>query len=368
MSDLAPDRVTLRTPTDLLAAVPYLLGFHPIDSIVVLGLHGPRVVFNVRADLPDADAPLAPFAAELARLFEANDLDRALIVGYGPAPLVTRTVLAVGEVMAERGVCVAEILRVADGRYWSYLCTDSGCCAVEGTPFDPTATEVAAAATFAGRVALPDREALARTVAAPAGAELAASEEATRSAFAAVESAPAPRRRAGARALAAAVERHRAGRRLDDVEVARLSLFVAHTDVRDLAWRRLVDAGRAGVDQLEPHLALWGDVVRRARPDLAAAPAALLAAAAWRSGDGALAWVAVERALAETPGYGMALLLAEALTQGLPPEAMDVLATMAHEDDRRRAPGRRRGAGRHRERGRLRRGGVIGRRRSARGA
>jgi hypothetical protein len=50
-----------------------------------------------------------------------------------------------------------------------------------------------------------------------------------------------------------------------------------------------------------------------------AAPASLLAFVAWQAGDGALANVALDRALADNPRYSMALLLREALDAGAPP-------------------------------------------------
>jgi hypothetical protein len=53
------------------------------------------------------------------------------------------------------------------------------------------------------------------------------------------------------------------------------------------------------------------------------APACLLAFAAWRSGHGALASVAVDRALARDPAYSMAVLLEDVLRYGLPPAALD---------------------------------------------
>ena len=56
---------------------------------------------------------------------------------------------------------------------------------------------------------------------------------------------------------------------------------------------------------------LWRDVVRRAPADLRAAPAALLGFAAWLSGDGALAWCAVECALEAEPDYSLAGLLTQ---------------------------------------------------------
>ena len=60
-------------------------------------------------------------------------------------------------------------------------------------------------------------------------------------------------------------------------------------------------------------------MTRRAQPGYVAAPAALLAFVAWQSGDGALANVALDRALADDPGYSMALLLRQVINAGAPP-------------------------------------------------
>jgi hypothetical protein len=72
-------------------------------------------------------------------------------------------------------------------------------------------------------------------------------------------------------------------------------------------------------EQREAHLRLWSDVVRRVTGPWLPAPASLLAFAAWQDGDGTLANLALERALAADPGYSMALLLREILTAGVPP-------------------------------------------------
>jgi hypothetical protein len=50
-----------------------------------------------------------------------------------------------------------------------------------------------------------------------------------------------------------------------------------------------------------------------------AAPASLLAFVAWQAGDGALANVALDRALADNRRYSMARLLRRALDSGAPP-------------------------------------------------
>jgi hypothetical protein len=84
--------------------------------------------------------------------------------------------------------------------------------------------------------------------------------------------------------------------------------------VRDLAWQAITAP--------QPHLDLWRDVTRRCDPELVAAPASLLGFTAWRAGDGALAGLALERALAEDPSYSMARLLLDALQRGIPPSVV----------------------------------------------
>jgi hypothetical protein len=326
-------RVTLHTPTDLLAAVPYLLGFHPADSVVVVGLAGTRVVFTARADLPTPEAPpdqALALADQLGEVLAGQRVDTALVIGYGEAAAVTRTVFPLRDALRGYGVSVGEMLRADGGRYWSYLCESVQCCPADGTPYDMTGTEVAAAATYAGQVVLPDRAALERSLTPVEGAEREAMERATERAATDLASdvdetadstadQAGDRRRDAVRVLTLAVRRYADGGRITDDEVARLTLLLVRIDVRDECWARITVAG----DQLEAHLQLWRDITRRARADLVAAPATLLGYAAWRSGNGALAWVAVQRALEANPAYSLALLLGEALDRALPPSLLD---------------------------------------------
>ena len=67
------------------------------------------------------------------------------------------------------------------------------------------------------------------------------------------------------------------------------------------------------------HQRLWTDLTRQAPPRYRAAPASLLAFTAWQRGNGALANLALEQALAANPGYSMAQLLRQVITAGAPP-------------------------------------------------
>jgi hypothetical protein len=96
-------------------------------------------------------------------------------------------------------------------------------------------------------------------------------------------------------------------------QFAWLALTLASLQVRDDAWARM------DPDHRDAHQRLWADLTRHAQPGCVAAPASLLAFTAWQGGNGALANVALDRALTDTPDYSMALLLRDTIDAGAPP-------------------------------------------------
>jgi hypothetical protein len=318
----SPPLLRLRSPADLLAAVPYLLGFHPTDSVVLLALRGSRVIFHARLDAPPAGADRlerAQLADYLAAVTVRQSPTAALLIGYGDEPRIGPALAAMRTVLTNNGVPVEEMLRVAGGRFWSYMCQSAACCPPAGQPFDISTSRVAAAATFAGCVALPDREALRASLAPQPGPglepEIARAEDRLRG----LRAAGSRRRRSAARvAVREAFERYATGARLDDDELAWLAVLVAYPPARDDAWQRMLLGPSA-----EEHLTTWRDVVRRVPERYAPAPATLLALGAWRAGDGALAWLAVDRALAADPAYQLAELISQALRSAIPPSVLE---------------------------------------------
>jgi hypothetical protein len=103
------------------------------------------------------------------------------------------------------------------------------------------------------------------------------------------------------------------GRCADDYQVAWLTVALKDMRIRDDAWARM-DPGNS-----QAHQRLWTDVVKRAQPGHVAAPASLLAFVAWQTGDGALANLALDLALADDPDYSMAGLLRQVISAGAPP-------------------------------------------------
>jgi hypothetical protein len=319
------------SPGDLLAIVPHLLGFVPQASLVVVGAAPPRdrVKVTLRYDLPDPpDAGLAAdIAAHAAAVLKKQRLTAAVAVGYGPAPLVTPVADALRDAAAGAGIGLHDILRVQAGRYWSYRCADEDCCPAAGAPIDPSHDPYHAALAGAGMEVLADRAAVAARVAPLGGIAADSMRQATRRAeqHAAqlLRKVRKSARAGAARQLIAAeglnavggmIAAYRGGGRFaTDYQVAWLTVALRDLRVRDDAWARMDPA------HAEAHQRMWIDVTRRAQPGHVAAPAALLAFVAWQSGEGALANVALDRALADDPGYSMALLLRQVIGAGAPP-------------------------------------------------
>ena len=319
------------SPAALLAVIPHLLGFVPAASVVVIGLTPPRdrVRVTLRYDLPDPpDADLvADIAGHAVGVISSQQLTAAIAVGYGPEPLVTPVADALRDTAQRAGIDLHDFLRVEDGRYWSYRCGDEACCPAAGVPFDATAHPVAADMAAAGKQVLVGRAAVAARVAPIGGIAAESMRQATRRAEQHVAQLLAKVRRSSrigaarhmiaAEGLATAgtmIARYRGGGRFtSDYEVARLTVALRDLRVRDDAWARMDPA------HADAHLRLWIDVTRRAQPGHVAAPAALLAFVAWQSGDGALANVALDRAVADEPWYSMALLLRQVISAGAPP-------------------------------------------------
>jgi uncharacterized protein DUF4192 len=331
--DRQPDLVVRAgSPAALLRLVPHLLGFVPEASLVVIGVTPPRdrIRVTLRYDLPDPPERdlVAGIASHAVGVLSAQRLTAAVVVGYGPEALVAPAADELREAAWQAGIDLRDFLRVTGGRYWSSVCGNEACCPAAGVPFDAAATDPAEIEALAavGDTVLASRAALAARIAPLGGIAAESMRRATRRAERHVARLLAKVRKSarlgaarhmiaaeGLAAVGTMIARYRGGRFASDDEIARITVALLDLRVRDDAWARMDPA------HADQHLRLWIDVVRRAQPGYVAAPAALLAFVAWQSGDGALANVALDRALADDPLYSMATLLRQALTAGAPP-------------------------------------------------
>ncbi|MEJ3745533.1 DUF4192 domain-containing protein [Actinomycetes bacterium KLBMP 9797] len=301
---------------DLLAVVPHLFGFAPRDLVVLLGTADGQLVYASHTNLPPAGFParaLRFLVREMARSAARDGAQQLILIGYGTAERVTPVLRAAKRVLARGPMDVADLLRVTGERYFSHLSPGPS----EGVPFDLAASGIHAA--VAGHARGADNAEMDR-VAAVTGPALEAVRHATEAAVARLgalvsDQGVAAARRAGMRAVWDALDRYRDGDRLDDDELAWLSLHLFDADVRVVAWHDTDD--EAWQERL------WLDVTRRAQPDLVGPPASLLAFAAWRRGNTALAKAAVRRALEADPDDGTAQTIGLMLVLGMPPSVLD---------------------------------------------
>lgn len=359
LSDDDP-QITLRDPADLADALPYLMGFHPTDSVVMVALHGRRGRFGgrLRLGIPRSPAEWPHVAEQLAECLVTGSERRGprpdgilVFLCQDPDPVSDMTGSHVVERLRPlaqqlRTACgaldvpVLEALCISDGRYWSYCCPDARCCPPRGRTLAlPGTSALAAAATYAGlqvRGTLRELEARLTPWERPAAAEqervLAATEERlvprildeqerARVGRETLDLAGLLMRRLSGAPPAAG---RRDGDALDDGliahdEAAALVLGLQDRTTRDRAaeWMEGPDAA--------PALRLWRALSRRCvgrYAEHAAAPLSLAGWVAWSTGDEPAARVALGLALRVDPGCQFALLLHQACNEGLNPEAL----------------------------------------------
>lgn len=318
----APLTLRLRTPDDLLATVPVVLGFEPRDSLVLLsfgadgrarpdgstgrGATGP----HLRIGLPEPDDPPALLAevveAAVAPCRRHGVASVAAVVYTSDARLGAAAAARVEASCAAAGITVLALLR-ADGRRW-YDAGDAVGAEGGAAPYRNESHPVRAAAVLHGRVVLGSREELAELL-APADEEVRGPVATAVARRGSPLPGPAESRWVGDTVTRAA----RAGTPLGVEEAARLVVALRLGRHRDAAW--------AGVGRAEAarHVDLWLDLVRRAPDGWRAGPAALAALTAWLDGSGALAWCAVDVCLEEEPGHPLGVLVRDFLEAAAPP-------------------------------------------------
>jgi hypothetical protein len=324
-----PVVVKFGSPVDIVGAIPSLLGFHPAESVVVMCLRGPRkrTGLTLRIDLIDPGHDTA-LATEIVRRVAAERANAAIMVCYTEAPdeqdQLPRAGLVdeIGELLLRRGIGVAESLLVRASRWFSYSCARR-CCPREGTPI-PTVAEgvvaqLEAERVFSGRAMLGSRQDLEASVRGPVALRRIAVDQVYDKVGEAVvaeitSDGMAEFRRRTVTVARAAFDRYVSGNHdLDDEDAARIVLGLRDKITRDELTTWALD-GRT--DEL---IAFLTELAQRALDQDAAPICTVLASVVYQHGGGALASIALERALRCDPGYEMARLLEAMLSGQLPP-------------------------------------------------
>lgn len=352
------DTITIRGNAEIIATLPYTLGYHPTDSFVMLGLRDGRHVVTERNDLPEPgrDLPVAEVVRLLGpvlRTFRTHGVNQVVVLAFESSPGAARTMVGcAAEVAAHVGIRLVDCLLVRGQRWWNVDPTD-----VEPRPGDlgepvPDPTRVPAVAELValGHAPLADRDSLADLVSPRADvlARRVAGHLERR-----LTALPAGPRRAPTGAHVIALQRLLATGEepVHPRDVATTAWALLDRDWRDglIAWFcpgslplellpvRVVNGIRRlpAPDAAEGRLRTpAGEAMRLAHrwlgwcrlvPDPAGECAASMLTVgghlAWWAGDGALAREAVDRALRIDPTHRLAGLLLRLLDSGVRPGA-----------------------------------------------
>jgi hypothetical protein len=294
--------IVLRTPDELLAAIPHLLGFNPQESLVLVPVS--QGLPLARVDLPrtggDRDEVLRNLSGPYGRNAQPGAMV-ALVCVTEDRRSAELTSQHLADGLEQVGVATPLRIWATDQR-WKELTTGE-----TGNRTTETATRISAEAVMVGRARpAATRESLAESLMGDR-APVAELLPATRAAAASSDTT-AERHWAVGR-----LERfHTDGNRLNDHDAAKMLVALTSTRVRDALWE---DMSR---DNATGHTALWTDLTRRAPDEMRSPAATLLAFSSWLGGDGAKAWCALDQ-IPDGPPYSMAALVATLLQEGVNP-------------------------------------------------
>ncbi len=307
---------TLTSPHDLLAAVPFLVGFHPANSLVVIALTDQKIGMAMRIDFPREFDPdqIDALGSHLLR----EEADSALIVAYTPDDIEDCEYLLapLSEAISLRGLLIRECLQVHRGRWRSTICQDRECCPPEGSPMPDISTSRISAEQVAAGQPMPFSDI----------AELEASLdslEIDKALMREIQKISTIKygsdnvvilEREGALAVTELASQFSENGIVNDKKLLALVLVRLHdVQVRDFAMGIVDD------ENITTLASLWRWMLRIAPPGYVAPVATLFAATSYEEGDGALAQRALARALEDDSRYPMAKLLHKVFSAGWPP-------------------------------------------------
>lgn len=319
---------TLTSPHDLLAAIPFLIGYHPIDSLVLVSIKDESVGMAMRVDYPVlADEN---FFDAMANHCLTDGAEGALIVAYQPLDRSDgdRVVAQATAALSRAGIAIYESILVADGFFRSLLCHDITCCPVEGRPVPPLdSSRIAAESVVAGH---PMPFATHADLDGSVRSNLLAYETPWLDRVSKSQIDPGSpdlndQQRDGATAVIDLANDFIAnGISTDQDLIAHVLGRLSDIQVRDFA------LGSHDEESIAAYRRMWLHLLRSAPAGYVAPVATLAAAISYESGDGALARAALTRAFEEDPAYSLATLLQRVFSAGWPPKSFAGMRSELH--------------------------------------
>jgi hypothetical protein len=319
---------TLTSANDLITAIPFLIGFHPTNSIVLISVKDGAIGLAMRIDLPEH--LVSKQIDLLAHHFLRDQSEAALLVAYMPENRDDgdSILISLGAGLIRNGVDIQESIVVQSNRYRSIICRDQSCCPPIGKEMpEINASEIAAEHVIAG-IPMPfeNISQLIETL-SPDPASLALSWASEVSTFAIDDDDldVGALRRDGVETMDLLLDDFRMGYGVTNrTLVARMIGRMSDLQVRDYAM------GVHSEDTYDIYFTMWREVLRLAPIGFVAPIACIVAAMAYEGGDGALAQKALDRALDDDEHYPLAALLRRVFNAGWPPESFAAMRAELH--------------------------------------
>ena len=319
---------TVKTPHDLLAAVPFLIGYHPTDSLVLISVKSDSLEMAMRIDFPN-NPPEGSYQL-LASHLKRDNSEGALIVAYEPAnSLAGPEVLHnVADAVASLDIPIRELMLVRNNHWRSLLCSDDKCCPPEGNQIEEFVNSRIAAEQVASGKVLPfsDSEGLTHSI----SATILAKDLNWNAQVVGFRVDPDANnlnelQRDGAESILLLADFYSQTGFCKDYDLmARVLGRLSDIQVRDFALGCHTD------QTINSYWAMWRDLMRIAPPKFVAPVASVFASIAYENGEGALAHRALDRAIEDDPEYSLARLLRRVFSSGWPPSGFAQLRSELH--------------------------------------
>ncbi len=319
---------TLTSAHDLITAVPFLLGFHPTESIVLISVKADSIGLAMRIDLPpslDGDA-----IELLAHHFLRDEAEAALLIAYLPDGREDgdSLLISLGAGLIRSGVEIQESIVVQGGRYRSIICRDEACCPSTGKSLPAIESSHIAAEHVMAGIPMPyaNISELVDSLAADTSSFDPDWSEQVNTFYISDDAEEiAELRRDGVETMDLLLDEFRMGHGASEkLLAARMIGRMSDVQVRDYA------LGVHDEDSYDLYFTMWRELLRMAPRGFVAPIACIVAAMAYEGGDGALAQKALDRAIGDDDRYPLAGLLRRVFNAGWPPHSFAEMRTELH--------------------------------------
>lgn len=319
---------TLTSAHDLITAIPFLIGFHPSESIVLISVKDGAIGLAMRIDLPQQ---LESDQIDLlAHHFLREESEAALLVAYMPDGRSDgdSLLISLGAGLIRNGVEIQESIVVQAGRYRSIICRDHNCCPPAGKIVPEVSESQIAAEHVVAGIPMP-YESIADLIESlspdPASLLLSWVSEVSSFAFSDSDLNVGELRRDGVETMELLLDEFRMGYgATNHTLIARMIGRMSDLQVRDYAM------GVHDEDTYDLYFMMWRELLRLAPVGFVSPIACIVAAMAYEGGDGALAQKALDRALDDDQQYPLAALLRRVFNAGWPPQSFAAMRAELH--------------------------------------